>query len=120
MSRIIGNIASFAFLPVVISYLGVLFYMQRHGKQGELERLVTTIALPVFATLNTLAVVSRPHTTFTRTFSLLWLVVATVCGCWIAMGNLRPSIARVPRHYAIPALILCIAVAARNIVYIVT
>ncbi len=120
MSTIVGNIASFAFLPVVISYLGVLFYVQRHGKQGELERLVTTIALPVFATLNTLAVISRSHTTFTRMFSLLWIVVATVCGGWIAMGNLRPSIARVPRHYAIPALILCIAVAARNIVYIVT
>lgn len=120
MGVIIGNIATFAFVPVVIIYFGVLFFTQRSGTHADLKRLVTTLALPVFATLNTLVVVTRPPTALTRTFSLLWLAVATVGGCWIALGTRQPSIARVGRRYAIAALILCVAVAARNVVYLVT
>lgn len=120
MDTVIGNIATFAFVPVVIAYFGALFYTQRSGTHADLKRLVTTFALPVFATLNTLAVVTRPPTMLTRGFSVLWLAVATLGGCWIAMGSRQPSIARVGRRYAIAALILCVAVAARNVVYLVT
>lgn len=120
MGVIIGTIATFAFVPVVIAYFGVLFYTQRSGRRADLKRLVTTLALPVFATLNTLTLVTRPPTALTRGFSLLWLAVATLGGCWIAMGIRQPAIARVERRYAIAALILCVAVAARNVVYLVT
>lgn len=120
MSIVIGNIATFAFVPVVIAYFGVLFYTQRIGTHADLKRLVTTFALPIFTTLNTLTLVARPPTALTRGFSVLWLAVATLGGCWIALGIRQPSLARVERRYAIAALILCVAVAARNIVYLVT
>ncbi|GEM_PF-4405113 len=120
MDTVICTIVAFAFVPVVIIYFGVLFFTQRSGTHADLKRLVATLALPVFATLNTLALVTRPPTALTRGFSLLWLAVATVGGCWIALGSRQPSIARVERHYALAAFILCVAVATRNVVYLVT
>lgn len=120
MGTISGNIATFAFVPVVIAYFGVLFYTQRSGTHRDLQRLVTILALPIFTTLNTLAVVTRPQTVSTRVFSLLWLGFAVVGGCWIALGSRRRSATGVERQYAVAACMLCLAVVVRNVVYLVS
>ncbi len=120
MGTIIANIATFAFVPVVIAYFGVLFSTQRRGTHREMQRLVTILALPIFTTLNTLAVVTRPQTVSTRVFSLLWLGFAVVGGCRIALGSRRRSATGVERQYAVAACMLCLAVIVRNVVYLLT
>lgn len=95
-------------------------YTQRRGTQRDLQRLAAILALPIFTTLNTLAVVTRPHTLFTRTFSLLWLGFAVAGGCWIALGSRRRTTTGFERQYVVAAIILCLAVAVRNVVYLVT
>ncbi len=119
MGTIIGNVAVFAFVPVVIAYFGVLWYVQRSSTHRDLQRLAATLALPVFATLNTLAVVVQPRTVLTCGFSLLWLAVAALGGCWLAMGSRRRSDMGIERQYGAAAAILCLAVVVRNIVYVV-
>lgn len=120
MQMILRNLTTFAFVPVVIGYFGALLYIQRHGTRRDLQHLAATLALPVFTTLNTLTVVTRPHTVLTQTISLLWLVLAALGGSVIAIGKRRRSVSGAEQPYVIPALILCGAALIGNIVYLMT
>lgn len=120
MGTIIGNVATFAGGLRRYPYFGVLFSTQRSSTHRELQRLAAILALPIFTTLNTPTVVTRPHMVSTKAFSLLWLGFAAVGGCRIAIGSRRRIVTGVERQYAVAAIILCLAVVVRNVVYLVS
>ncbi len=60
MGTIIGNVATFAGGLRRYPYFGVLFSTQRSSTHRELQRLAAILALPIFTTLNTPTVVTRP------------------------------------------------------------